>query len=423
MSDSINLIPQIIDEINRSNPQTVILINNTFFSFPNWKEILTSIKQTGTSIDLIANTPTLQPEDFTFLETHIERISIPFPSSDKKIFNHLMGTTKKNVFDTTIENLHKLGNSTIKTGIFFSPSKINCHSLFNTTQFLKEKEISISHIILNHRIAPQKNQDLSFFEHKTLINQLLHIHQELHIEPFAESYPISFLENIIDDKKQIQHFRHPYFMGNNTLTIDIENEKPSPITAISDDSLTIDDHIELKEGISTTFLDLLFNLYQPFLSTGYRKARHQFTAVSKHKYLHPIGFIAVNHTSANADFIQIALIPDLKEKYYSFLILHKLFEKLPIEKYGWTVHKANYPSISLLERLNGGFYESTIKNLKRVEAEGFFKVHSPVSKKMQAALQYLKSQAKDDYCHWLTEFNRRTDEKQALKKYLNRKHE
>jgi len=186
----------------------------------------------------------------------------------------------------------------------------------------------------------------------------------------------------------------------------------------SEDSLVIDDEVQFKEGIDTRFMDFMIKLYKPFLNTSYKKARYRYTVLSKHKYHHPVGFIAVDRTTPTAQFIEIALIPDLKEKYYALLTLQKLFQTLPFEKYGWTVDKANYPSVRLLEKLGGGFYENTVLNKKRIKAEGFFRVDRPVSKKMQDALQLLKPQAKKKFCEWLKEYNAREKERQALHRYL-----
>lgn len=185
-----------------------------------------------------------------------------------------------------------------------------------------------------------------------------------------------------------------------------------------DHSMVFDDEIQFKEGIDTRFMDLLISLYKPFLNTSYKKARYRYTVFSKDKYKYPLGFIAVERTAAIAQFIEIAMIPDLEEKYYALLTLEKLFQTLPYEKYGWTVDKANYPSIRLLEKLGGGFYENTVSNKKRIKAEGFFRVGRPVSKKVQNALQLLKPQAREKFYEWLKEFNAREKEKKALQQYL-----
>ncbi|MCP5103949.1 MAG: GNAT family N-acetyltransferase, partial [bacterium] len=162
------------------------------------------------------------------------------------------------------------------------------------------------------------------------------------------------------------------------------------------------------------------NLYKPFLGTSFKKARVQYTVLSQHKYPHPIGFIAVKRTAVNADYLEIALVHGLEEKYYSFLTLQKLFQTLPIQRYGWTVHKANLPSIKLLAKLGGGFYEKTVKNKKRIEAEGFFRVNGsqPVSKKMQDALKELLPRSEEQFNLWLNEFNSRNMEQKALYNYL-----
>jgi hypothetical protein len=209
-----------------------------------------------------------------------------------------------------------------------------------------------------------------------------------------------------------------YMKGNDKVILFNRDGSLNRGEIFGDDSPVIDDEIRFKEGIDTRFMDLMIKLYKPFLNTSYKKARYRYTALSKHKYHHPVGFIAVDRTTAIAQFIEIALIPDLKEKYYAFLTLQELFQTLPYEKYGWTADKANYPSIRLLEKLGGGFYENTVNNKKRIKAEGFFRVGRPVSKKMQDALQQLKPEAREKFRDWLGEFNARKKERQALQRYL-----
>ncbi|MCX6579322.1 MAG: radical SAM protein [Candidatus Aminicenantes bacterium] len=460
-------IKKVIDTIYRKTCNKIILTGGEFLTIPYWREVLAYIKNKGITIRLELNVTLLEPTDIPYLENHVERIDVAFHSSEKKMYRQIMGIKDDSIFVKIIENLRLLGNSRIQTGIFFSPLRINYRTFYDTIKFLTNSDIKLTHINLNRIIPTQyilksieEENPLGYFEHKASIEQLLRIRQDFHIEAIAKAYPVCFLNTFIEDGGLIKQINQPCFLGRQEETLNsdcilklcpgtgftIEEKEPSDFNKTEwryptcrecpnwgiclggfhasngkvcrDDSLIIDDQIELKKGIDTVFFDLLAKLYKPFLSSVYKKARFQYTIFSKVKYKHPVGLIAVNRTTANANFIEIALIPDLKEKYYTFLTMNKLFQTLPIEKYGWTVHKANYPSIRLLERMSGGFYENTIKNAKRIEAEGFFKVHQPAPKKMQDALKQLKPLAEGKFREWLTDFNTRKNEKQELQKYL-----
>ena len=458
----------VIDRIHDQNFKKLILTGGEFFAIPYWKDVLTYSKEKGFSIRLITNASLIKPADIPFLENHVERINVSFHSANKKMYNEIMGISNRDTFEKVIQNLH-LGNSKIETGIFFSPLRTNFHSLFDTVKFLSGFGIKLSHVNLNRIIPTQHTRDyfddhapLSYFEHKVLIEQIVKINRELQIPASAEAYPVCFLDKIIEDKESIKQINQPCFLGRKAIAFNNDGTlKLCPATGFSveektletfgsaawrhpacktcpswelclggchasggtaygDDSLIIDDEIQFQEGIDPAFFDLLINLYKPFLGTTFKKAPVQYTVRSKHKYPHPIGFIAVNHSPVNADFLEIALVPGLKEKYYSFLALQKLFQTLPVQKYGWTVHKANLPSIKLLEKLGGGFYEKTVKNKKRIQAEGFFRVNGsqPVSQTMRNALKELLPQAEEQFASWQNEFNSRNLEKKALYNYL-----
>jgi len=460
-------IKKIIDSICRENFKRIILTGGEFFTIPYWREALSYIKSKGIIIWIVTNAALIKSEDIPFLENQVERINVSFHSADKKMYRQIMGIKDDSIFEKVIENLRLFGKSRIKIGIFYSPLRINYQSLYETIRTLNDLGIKPVHVNLN-RITPtqhtikyfQEEKKLGYFEHKELIEQLVRIRREFQIDISAEAYPVCFLNKFIEDEDLLKQINQPCFLGRKAVAFNNNGSlKICPATDFSidekiladfskcewrnlvcrkcpyweiclggchtskgqiytDDSLLIDDQVEFEEGIDTFFFDLLIKLYKPFLSSAYKKARFQYTILSKHKYKHPVGLIAINRTSAAAHFFEIALIPDLKEKYYTFLTIQNLIKTLPIEKYGWTVHKANYPSITLLERLNGGFYENTIKNTKRIEAEGFFKTRQPAPQKMQAALKQLKPQSEKKFQEWLVEFKTRKKEKQELQKYL-----
>lgn len=179
----------------------------------------------------------------------------------------------------------------------------------------------------------------------------------------------------------------------------------------------IDDEVYFSEGIDIVFFDILLKLYKPFLSAAYKKAFIQYTVFSK-KYPYPIGIIALNKTKSGGVFFEIALIPELKGKKYSSIIIEHLLKKHPLKKIGWTVHKANLPSIKLLQKLKGGFFEKTVKNKRRIEAEGFFRPNAAVSASMRKALEKLLTESEHKYSEWFKGYNQRTKELKRLKNYL-----
>ena len=393
-------IKKVIDTIYQENFKRVILTGGEFFTIPYWKEALSYIKSKGLAIRVITNIALLKPQDIPFLENHVERINVSFHSTNKKLYRQIMGINDDSIFPKVLENLRLLSESRIQTGIFYSPIRLNYKNFFETIRSLKELGINPTHVNLNRIIPTQHTvtylrdeKPLGYFEHKTLIEQLIKIRQEFQIDARAEAYPVCFLNTFIKDEELIKQINQPCYLGRKAIAFNndgslklcpsngfsithkilsdfMDTEWRNPICRecphwkhclggchasngqiYTDDSLIIDDQIHLRDGIDTAFFDLLAKLYKPFLSSAYKKAKYRYTILSKRKHKYPIGIIAINHTSANANFIEIALIPALKEKYYTFIAMQKLFQTLPIEKYGWTVHKANYPSITLLERL------------------------------------------------------------------------
>jgi hypothetical protein len=162
--------------------------------------------------------------------------------------------------------------------------------------------------------------------------------------------------------------------------------------------------IYFKEGIDPKFFNFLVNLYKPFLSSAYSNADIKYTVYSK-QYKHPIGIVALKKTKSGGNFFEIALIPSMRGSGYGREVVKEFLKIHPFSKINWTAHKANLPSIKLLKSLNGGFYEKTVKNKKRVEAEGFFRPNGTVSKKMRSSLDELIPESEEKFDKWLKDFN------------------
>lgn len=457
----------VIDGILRHPFRTMILTGGEFFSGPHWREVLVYLKKRGVSVRIVSNAALLEPVDIPFLEEHAEQINVSFHAPDKKLYGRILGSQEEKTFDRVVNNLRLLSASRLRISVFFPPLRANFQYFFKTIQFLREAGIRLDHVNLNRIIPTQhtleymkEEKPLGYFEHKFLIEQLIHIREELATDAQAEAYPLCFLRSFISDGELISKINQPCLLGLNAIAFDLEGDRKTCPAAgfflgddvlaqfkekrrrnpscnqcpnweqcyggcftskgesCSEDTLLIGDEVDFREGMEPEFFDLLARLYKPFLSSAYKKARFQYTVFSRRQYAWPIGIIAVNKSSVGAHFLEIALVPGLREKYYSFLIFNKLTGMLPVRKYGWTAHKANYPSVSLLEKLQGGFLENTVQNIRRVEAEGFFKVGQPVSQKMQTALRTLKPQAAEKYRQWLAEFETRDREKRELQNYL-----
>jgi len=473
-------IKNIIDNISGHGFKAISYTGGEFFLIPFWREVLSYAKEKGLINQVITNAALIKDEDIQFLEEHVKRINVSFHSSNKKLYKEIMGIKDNSVFDKVINNLKAIAQSKMELGIFFSPLRSNYEDFYKTIRDLQKEEIEITDVNLN-RILPVENakdffaeeKPLGYFEHRVLIQQLIQINKKLGIDAFAEAYPICYLDKIISDKELIKKINRPCIVGRKAIAIDSEgNLKICPCTAhlmsatikdtkerivgdkiikefnndqwrnnycddcsdwrdclgachssqgavFSDDNLLIDDEVELKEGIEDDFFDLLIDLYDPFLGSSFRNAKIAYTVFSKNKYKHPIGIIALKEPSYANYFLEIAIIPQLKGKYYSFLILEKLSELHPkITKVGWTSHKANLPSMKVLQKLRGGFFEDTVKRKRRKEGEGFYRVEGKATKKMRKSLNKQIQLTKPKFEEWLKDYKERDEEQRKLKKYL-----
>ncbi len=474
-------VKEIIDCIVKSGFKSISFTGGEFFLIPFWKDILVYAIEKGLTNQVITNASLIKEEDIEFLQKYVKRVNVSFHSADNKQYNEIMGITDSKVLKKVISNLKLMGNRGIELGIFFSPLRTNYKSFFKTIKKLKDNDIQITDVNLN-RILPVGNAEvflneekpLGYFEHAILIQQLLKINNELGINAYAEAYPLCFLNKLIDGEEIIKNINRPCIMGRQALALDNKGRiKLCPCTGLSinasinciekgidrdiefakysegqwrndfckeckywanclggchssrgelfsDDSLIIDDEIELKNGIDNEFFDLLIELYRPFLGTSFKKVPTAYTVFSKNKYKHPIGIIAIKKTKTGANFLEIALIPDVRETYYSFLVFRKLISLHPkLEKLGWTAYKENLPSMKILKKLEGGFFEKTVTNKGRKEAEGFFKVNGEATRTMQEALDKQIKLTKPKFGKWLEEYKARDKESEKLKNYLD----
>jgi|GEM_PF-2030975 len=471
-------IKKIIDKIVERGFKTISYTGGEFFLIPFWKDILMYASEKGLSNQVITNASLIEEKDIEFLERHLKRISVSFHSADKKQYNKIMGITDSGLFNKVLKNLKLIGESCMDLGIFFSPLWENYMSFFQTIKILKDKGIQITDVNLN-RILPVGKAEgflkkpLGYFEHALLIQQLVQINNELGINAYGEAYPLCFLNNVIENEEIIEKVNRSCIIGRKALALDSNgNIKLCPCAEkrvgasildtaevldknkcieeftegrwrseyckncsywenclggchasrgemFSDDSLILDDEVVFKEGINNEFFDLLIDLYRPFLGNSFKKVPTAYTIFSKHKYKHPIGIIAIKNTKTNANFIEISLIPQLRGGYYSFIVLRKLFLLHPeLKKIGWTSHKANIPSMKVLKKLRGGFFEKTVTNKNRIEAEGFFKVDGQAVYSMQKALDKQIELSAPMYNGWLEGYKTRTEELEKLTTYL-----
>ena len=200
-------------------------------------------------------------------------------------------------------------------------------------------------------------------------------------------------------------YRAPRFLAPHDWPADIVNEK----TASKDISLT--------SGMEDTFFKRLHSLYKPFLSGAYKNSPIAYTVHSK-KYPYPIGLIALNKTKSGGNFLEIALIPEVTKKGYAKEVIQQFLKKHKLNRVDWTIHKANYPSLKLLKSLGGGFFENTVKNKKRIEAEGYFKTNGKLPDNMNKAIEQLERDSKAKFKKWQTSYGKRTNELRELNQYL-----
>jgi len=234
-------VKTVIDKLHDLNIKRIILTGGEFFAVPYWKELLTYLKQKKLTTRVITNAALINPEDIPFLEKHVEKINVSFHTADKKLYKKIMGIRDESIFDRVIQNLQKLGESKVRLGIFFSPLRDNFRQFYNTILFLKESGIDISQVSLNRIIPTQhtltyfeEEQPLSYFEHKLLIEQLIKINRELHIDAYAEAYPLCFLKTIIADDELLKKINQPCIVGRRAIAVNNNGTlKLCPATAFS----------------------------------------------------------------------------------------------------------------------------------------------------------------------------------------------
>jgi radical SAM protein with 4Fe4S-binding SPASM domain len=471
-------VKKILTKFKENNFSRVVYTGGEFFNIPYWKEILKFTKHLGIDVWIITNGYSISKKDIGLLESHVSRINISFHAPNAELYNEIMRPPSKKALVKVLDNMKTIGDSNIDLGIFYSPIKMNFNLLYETIKKLNEKKIKIKDINVNRIVQTQSTQQffnkqkpLNLFEHKKLVQQVVRINEELQIRSFLEGYPLCFISSFIEDKEKLISINQPCYLGRIAIAFNVDGSiKLCPATqfSISDsivdknivdknkviekfnnrnwrhkkcqncsfwkncfggchaakgelfanDPLLIDDEVEFVENIDPVFFNILLNLYEPFLSASYKKADIQYTVFSKNKFVYPIGIIALNKTNAGGKFLEIALIPEFKGGYYSFLIINKFIKLHSFKKIGWTAHKANLPSIKLLKKLNGGFFEKTVKNKRRIEAEGFFRLNNNVSKKMKDSLHSLIPESEMKFKDWLNEYNTRKKELRILDNFL-----
>lgn len=170
-------------------------------------------------------------------------------------------------------------------------------------------------------------------------------------------------------------------------------------------------NLTLKKGIDRNFFNILFLLYKPFLTKSHLKDPIQYSIFLKNKL---IGFVQIGKKPAI--FVQIALIPQIRQKGIAEKVLKLASSSLNLDRFGWTADMSNYPSLKLLFNLGGGVFEGSLKNKK---AEGVWKIKLANNKKLQKNLESILKQSKKDYLIWLKEYKKITKELKNLEKYLS----
>jgi len=473
---NIEVIKENILLFKKKNFSRIIFTGGEFFIIPYWKEILEFSKKLEFEIWIISNGYSITENDVDFIRKYVDKINVSFHANNSVLYNKIMKPPTKTAYKTVLTNTKNLSDAGVRIGIFFSPLKENVDCFYDTIHKLIEYGIKLENVNINRIVATQYTNDyfyrsnmLNFFDHRYLVQQAIKIYKELNIDISLEGYPYCFLKSFIKEEDTINKLIEPCMLGRKAIAFNYDGSiKLCPATHFSigyikenkaiteneklikfqmnnwrnekcvncqywdqclggchavtgdlfaDDPLLMDDDIFFEEGIDTVFFDILVALYKPFLSSAYKKAPIQYTIFSS-KYSFPIGIIALNKTKSGGNFIEIALIPKARGKYYSFQIINLFLKKHNLNRIGWTVYKSNLPSIKLLKKLRGGFFEKTVRNKKRIEAEGFFKVDMSVSKSMQKAINELIIESKSQYKEWLREYNKRTEELQDLEVYL-----
>lgn len=467
-------VKKVLERFVKEGFSRVVFTGGEFFIIPHWKQILEFTKLSGLEVWIITNGYAIDKEDVGFLEAFVTRINVSFHAPNAKLYDKIMNPPSKKSFRKVLENLKTIGDSSIDLGIFYSPIRTNFDLLYDTIKMLSDRGVQIKDVNVNRIVQTQSTKrffkdqkPLNHFMHRSLVDQVVRINDELQVTSFVEGYPLCFIRSFMDDADKARSINQPCFLGRKAVAFNTDGSmKLCPAThfsisdirsrdqneiiemfnggnwrhkkcrdcslfeqclggchaatgeMIADDPLLIDGEVEFVERVDPAFFDLLLKLYDPFLSASYKKAAIQYTIFLKNKYEYPVGIIALNKTRAGGNFLEIVFIPELKGGYLSFLVINKFIGLHPFNKIGWTAHKANLPSIKLLRKLNGGFFEKTVKNKKRIEAEGFFRPNGHVSKKMKESLDALIPESETKYKDWLEKYNGRNKELSGLNHFL-----
>ncbi len=467
MDADFNDVKRILSGFKEKGFKRVIFTGGEFFVFPHWREALDYSTHLGLGNWIISNAYyAFQPEDVDYLKKHVSRINISFHAPNHALYYKIMCPPHKNAFDRVVGNMQMLSDAGLELGLFFSPIKQNYHLLFETVAILKKKGIKLTDVNVNRIVNTQSASNfldqggrLNLFEHASLVRQVAKVSTELCVPIYLESYPQCFINSLYPPIDNAAKYVRPCIMGRKALSFNMDgSSKLCPAThfAISDadlnsftegkwrnktclacpqldsclggchaasgkpfddDPLMIDD-VQLEKGIDKIFFDLLIKLYNPFLGTSFKKDPIQYTIFNKSKYPHPIGLVALKRTKSGGCFFELALIPQVRGTSAAFLSINKFLSLHPEKKIDWTAHKANLPSIRLLQKLNGGFFEKTVQNKRRIEAEGFFRPGSKVLKTMETSLLDMIPESETKYREWLVTYKSRKQERANLDKFL-----
>ena len=143
--------------------------------------------------------------------------------------------------------------------------------------------------------------------------------------------------------------------------------------------------IVIVVGMDKKLYELLIKIYHPFLLPAHMEDKKQFLIVSvSEREAELLGCISIG----GSNFIQIALAPGHTGNGVARIALDQLVQSvLPLKRIGWTAHRSNYPSLKLLQGLNGDIYENCLKEPGRVKMEGFYRPGGEATLKMRDAFR------------------------------------
>ena len=179
---------------------------------------------------------------------------------------------------------------------------------------------------------------------------------------------------------------------------------------------TTNDVMKFHKKIDPGFLDLLCDLYDPFLSPLYKNAEIQYTVTIDKK---PICLIALLKNKQNMWCLELAFVPDEAGKGKSISVIKKVMELENINEVQWTVDRNNLPSLKLLKKLGGGVTFRGMDKSPQGMVRGFFSNIQPICNSSKKALDLLIEKAKHDYNKWKLEYEKRHKELKKLNDYLN----